>query len=74
MASPWGELMRLNEVLFYGRPAEVLSMAGLSDDLQGLQGCKVMDCPGGPSSQRIPTLQIGLIRNMRIRDLPLKYF
>ena len=43
--------MRLNEVMFYGRPAgDVLSMFGLSDDLQGLQGCKVLDCPGGPSS------------------------
>lgn len=51
MASPWGKLMRLNEVLFYGRPVEdVLSMFGLSDDLQGLQGCKVLDCPGGTSS------------------------
>lgn len=27
-----------------------LSMFSLSDDLQGLQGCKVLDCPGGPSS------------------------
>jgi hypothetical protein len=43
--------MGLNEVLFYGRPAEdVLSIVGLSDDLQILQGCKVLDCPGGPSS------------------------
>ena len=43
--------MRLNEVLFYGRTAEnVLSMFGLSDDLQGLEGCKVLDCPSGPSS------------------------
>ena len=43
--------MRLNEILFYGRPAEdVLSIFGLSDDLQGLQGFKVLDCPGGPSS------------------------
>ena len=107
--------MRLNEVLFYGRPAEdVLSIFGLSDDLQGLQGFKVLDCPGGPSSftamlaaaridavacdplyalsdthlrlkhaaaqalrslsQSIPTMQIDLIRNMRISDLPSKYF
>lgn len=43
--------MKLNEVLFYGRPAEdVLQIFGLSADLQGLHGCRVLDCPGGPSS------------------------
>lgn len=43
--------MKLNAIQFYGRPAEdVLLMFGLSADLQSLQGCTVLDCPGGPSS------------------------
>jgi hypothetical protein len=43
--------MKLNAIQFYGRPAEdVLLMFGLSADLQALQGCRVLDCPGGPSS------------------------
>lgn len=42
--------MKLNEIQFYGRTAEdILMMFGLSADLQALQGCRVLDCPGGPS-------------------------
>ena len=43
--------MKLNEVQFYCRPAEdVLQMFGVTADLQGLHGCRVLDCVGGPSS------------------------
>ena len=43
--------MKLKDVQFYGRTAaDVVQMFGLSADLQDFQGCRVLDCPGGPSS------------------------
>ena len=43
--------MKLKDVQFYGRAAaDVVQMFGLSADLQDFQGCRVLDCPGGPSS------------------------
>ena len=43
--------MKLKDVQFYGRAAaDVVQMFGLSADLQVFQGCRVLDCPGGPSS------------------------
>jgi hypothetical protein len=43
--------MKLKSVQFYGRPAkDVCEMFNLDVNLKSLQGFKILDCPGGPSS------------------------